>query len=362
MIQSNSSHIVKKFYAAANTCNGFYSLFGSIFSPEKFKRIYIIKGGPGCGKSTTLKRVASRAEKDSLEVERYYCSSSPNSLDGVIIPALSTAVLDGTAPHSVEPKYPGICENIINLGEGWDISRLCTIEDEVRNLTERKKSAYSTAYAYLSACSEARKVIDGCVSGYLLGDKMHRAVERLCSKLKLLKKDGKITSVFTDCISGVGNVHLTTFEDLSENRYFIKDYAGIASEYFAYLCDELTSRGADITIAVNPLDPSKAVGILVEDIKTSFTLYDDDYALKLDREQLPYKIVNTARFCDTKILKRQKSILKFAEKSMQTLYGGAVRNLESASRYHDEIEGLYHGITDFSKVEAIAEELEHRIF
>ncbi len=352
----------KRYYGASNSSDGFFSLFNSIFSPEKLDRIYILKGGPGCGKSTTLKRIASRAEKDGLEVEKYYCSSSPTSLDGVIIPELSTAVLDGTAPHIVEPKYPGICENIINLGEGWDISRLYTIEDDVRNLTERKKSAYSTAYAYLSACSEARKVIDGCVSGYLLSDKMHRAVERLCSKLKLAKKNGNITSVFTDCISGVGNVHLSTLEDMSENRYFIKDYAGIASEYFAYLCDELTSRGADITVALNPIEPSKAIGILVEDIKTSFTLYDDDYALKLVREQLPYKIVNTARFCDTKILKRQKSILKFAEKSMKTLYGGAVRNLESASRYHDEIEGLYYGISDFSKVEVIAEELEHRIF
>lgn len=358
----NATTAQKRYYGAANTSDGFFSLFGSIFSPEKLDRIYILKGGPGCGKSTTLKRIASRAESDGLEVERYYCSSSPSSLDGIIIPMLSTAVLDGTAPHIVEPKYPGVCENIINLGEGWDSERLYEIDEKIRELTSQKKESYETAYAYLSACSEARKVIDGCVAGYLLSDKMYRAVDRLCSKLRPIKKCGNVTPVFTDCICGSGNIHLTTLEDMSGQRYFIKDYAGIASEYFACLCDELTSRGADITVALNPLDPSKTVGIFVDDIKTSFTLYDDDYALKLDREQLPYKIVNTARFCDTRILKRQKSILKFAEKSMKTLYGGAVRHLEAASRYHDEIEGLYYGITDFGKVEEIAKELEKRIF
>jgi hypothetical protein len=35
---------MKKFFAAANTELGFRSLFDEIFAPEKFRRIYILKG------------------------------------------------------------------------------------------------------------------------------------------------------------------------------------------------------------------------------------------------------------------------------------------------------------------------------
>ena len=43
---------MEKYFAAANTESGFFSLFDEVFSPEHLRRIYILKGGPGTGKST----------------------------------------------------------------------------------------------------------------------------------------------------------------------------------------------------------------------------------------------------------------------------------------------------------------------
>ena len=123
MSQNISAYKIKKFYAASNSHNGFYSLFDSIFSSEKLKRIYIIKGGPGCGKSTAMKAISDHAAKNDFEVVEYFCSSSPSSLDGVIIPQLSTAVLDGTSPHTVDPKFPAVCENIVDFGVSWNIDK-----------------------------------------------------------------------------------------------------------------------------------------------------------------------------------------------------------------------------------------------
>ena len=40
------------------------------------------------------------------DVEFMHCSSDNNSLDGVVIPAINVALLDGTAPHVVDPKIP----------------------------------------------------------------------------------------------------------------------------------------------------------------------------------------------------------------------------------------------------------------
>ncbi len=351
-----------EYFAAANTSDGFFSLFDKIFSPERYEKIYILKGGPGCGKSTLMKRIAQKAKTLGYSSEIYYCSQSPTSLDGVIIPELSTAVLDGTAPHTKDPTYPAVCENIVNLGDAWDIERASTINEKVRELTKNKKACFNKAYAYLSSAASANSVIDSCVAKYLLENKLERNVERICSSLRIKQGNGEYCEVFTDCKGGSGSVHLFTFENFAQNKYFIKDFAGIARYYFEHLRSELEKRKIGFTAALDVLEPDFVSGIYIDSIKTSFTLYDDEYARTLDRQQADYKIINCARFCDTDRYRKQKVFLKYAEKSKKVLLDGALRELAIAGKLHDDIEKLYYDVTDYSVVEKIGGELLNNIF
>ena len=43
------------FFASMNTANGFQSYFKEIFDPKQYNRSYILKGGPGSGKSSLMK-------------------------------------------------------------------------------------------------------------------------------------------------------------------------------------------------------------------------------------------------------------------------------------------------------------------
>ena len=52
------------FFAAANTGRGFVSYFDEIFFCDDIKQRYVIKGGPGTGKSSIMRRVAKRGESD----------------------------------------------------------------------------------------------------------------------------------------------------------------------------------------------------------------------------------------------------------------------------------------------------------
>ena len=51
----------REFFAAANTEEGFYSIFESVFPPSALDKIFIIKGGPGTGKSTLMRQIAEYA-------------------------------------------------------------------------------------------------------------------------------------------------------------------------------------------------------------------------------------------------------------------------------------------------------------
>ena len=53
----------RHYFAAANTADGFVSFFDSVFNNRNISKVYILKGGPGVGKSTIMKKAAIIAEK-----------------------------------------------------------------------------------------------------------------------------------------------------------------------------------------------------------------------------------------------------------------------------------------------------------
>lgn len=86
-------------FPGANTPRGFVSLFASI--PAEDDRTVILKGGPGVGKSTCMLRAAETARNAGLAVEYFHCSSDPDSLDAIRIPASRFIMVDGTAPQEI---------------------------------------------------------------------------------------------------------------------------------------------------------------------------------------------------------------------------------------------------------------------
>ena len=87
------------YFLGANAPDGFYSLYPELIDLERARAVYILKGGPGCGKSSLMRRVAQAMEEKGASVEYIACSGDPDSLDAVVFPALNTAIVDGTAPH-----------------------------------------------------------------------------------------------------------------------------------------------------------------------------------------------------------------------------------------------------------------------
>ena len=108
------------FFFGANNKRKYTSLFSDAYKPESEGKHYILKGGPGTGKSTLMKKIANELEKKGYFVERGYCSADPLSIDMVLAPEINFSILDGTSPHTFDATYPGVTESIINLGVAWD--------------------------------------------------------------------------------------------------------------------------------------------------------------------------------------------------------------------------------------------------
>lgn len=92
-----SEELKIQYFLGANTPEGFYSLYDELIDPAEASAVLILKGGPGCGKSTLMRRVS--AALDPVGCEYILCSGDPDSLDAVTFPGLKAAIVDGTAPH-----------------------------------------------------------------------------------------------------------------------------------------------------------------------------------------------------------------------------------------------------------------------
>lgn len=108
---------VTNFFVGANSGNGFQNLFSELTDLEDTYDLMILKGGPGVGKNTFMREIGRAMEEAGTPVEYLWCSGDPDSLDGVVLPALHCAVADGTSPHGTAPlghpaKKVSICKGL----------------------------------------------------------------------------------------------------------------------------------------------------------------------------------------------------------------------------------------------------------
>ena len=57
------------FFFGANNKSGYCSLYNSLYDPYIEGKHFILKGGPGTGKSTLMRKVAEKAERKGYYVE-----------------------------------------------------------------------------------------------------------------------------------------------------------------------------------------------------------------------------------------------------------------------------------------------------
>ena len=108
---------VTNFFAGANSGEGFQNLFPEMVDLEDTYDLMVLKGGPGVGKNTFMREIGRSMEAAGTPVEYLWCSGDPDSLDGVVLPELHCAVVDGTAPHGIAPlghpaKKVSICKGL----------------------------------------------------------------------------------------------------------------------------------------------------------------------------------------------------------------------------------------------------------
>ncbi|MBQ8849436.1 MAG: hypothetical protein IJ011_03770 [Clostridia bacterium] len=334
-------------FAAVNSGRGFISYFHDVFGDGKIKRRYIIKGGPGTGKSSFMKRAAEYAESRGREVEYFRCSSDPASLDGIIIDG-SIAVFDGTAPHVYEPRIAGAEDEIVNLGVFWDAEKLYERYGDIARLSAVRSSIYAKSYKFLSAAMNVSEINEALASTALKREKTEAAARRILSGIP----DGveaRLEYGFVNAIGMSGMAHICSFEKKAEKLYCVLDSYGLGWHFLAAVAARASEKKLKVQISYDPLEPEKPDGIYLPERNIAFVLCDGELPEGAVR-------VNMNRFVDGDAIDRVKAEYRHNRRLYEALLSAAVDALREAGKYHFELEDIYKACMDFDAESRFCEE------
>ena len=344
-----------RFFLASNTTEGFYSLYQGFVSPGPDCFFWVIKGGPGCGKSTFMKKIGAAAEARGAGVEYIHCSGDPDSLDAVYIPALGVAYADGTSPHVMEAVYPGACSSYLDLGRFYDIPGLRSSTSGIVELNTRYKAMYARAYSFLRAAGAASP--------------KRIAAERFPDVCELIKKraDG-VASRELDSIRGrhgtVSRRFLSSFtykgaycfpetvDAACDRIYSLDNSLGLAAVFLSSIAHAASGRGLDTVLCPDPLLPERLEAVFVPQQRLGFIAAPADKGIKKRDSDRHLRL---DAMVDTQLLHTLRPEIRSETRLFDSLTEKGKASLHSAKLFHDELEKFYVNHIDFDGLDQEAE-------
>ena len=295
--------MILSYFLGANTKDGFGSLY-AMFPPQG-AFLHIIKGGPGTGKSSFMKRIASEAEARGELVHTVRCSGDPDSLDGVYLPEHGLAWVDGTAPHVVEPGIFGVDSDYLNLRQFFRGEFTAEEKEKRVRVNKRYKAKYQEAYTLLHSCAEH----GGCAVRDF--DEVD-AAERIRSMGRRVGGQNRLSQRLIRAISCQGLIR-------EEYGFPVSERIKTTPDSLLKCAEQALAQGWSPVLCPSPLDLNQWEALLLPEaglVMTAIPQLEGAAALAMDT---------------------------------------AIEKLQEAKALHDELERIYRPHMDFDALSAFTE-------
>ncbi len=350
-----------RYFLGANSAEGFINEFKNSYDVHDGWLAYIIKGGPGTGKSSLMKKIAKKAAGMGEKCILCPCSSDPFSLDAVILPDCKKIILDGTAPHVVEPKYPAVCEQIINTGDFWNEKGLDGKREKLLDLFALNGAYHKKAAQYITAAGQIAKY--GFAAQLSAAD-IEKTVKFACAAAKAnLPPTDKKGREWVRFLSGITPDGLVFYGDTitkeSDRQIIISDkYGAVSSVFMSVIRDIALKNGYEIITVKNALLPGDITDhIIIPELSLAFCTENDFMSI-----DSPARRIHSRRFTDMAKLNRNRQKLNFNKRIAKELLGAAISSLQTAKALHDQMEKYFIDIMDFDSLNEYCEKTVDKFF
>ena len=298
---------------------------------------FYLKGGPGTGKSTLLKKIAAAFPEEPVSV--YHCASDPQSLDAVVLESRGVYIADATAPQEAGTPLPCVTGELVDLAAGLHSELLQESAGEIRSSYRENCSLHQQARKGFAGIAAMEAQVDAVGTAALDAEKLCGFAERLAGRLlpKRQAQQGKLLFRQRIAVTPKGRL---AFLPPEHDLILLRDSVGTASAaLLRQLADAAAVRGLRCEVTRSLTLPERPpVLVCLPEQKLTVAA---EHALPADPAVSPVSVIRMQRFYHSEMLRRHRTLLRFCKKTAESAEMRTAELLAEALRVHDALEAYY---------------------
>lgn len=330
---------------------------------------WLIKAGPGCGKSTLMRRLLERdalnCPRDGSFAERLHCSSDPASLDGVRLMDVGALVLDATAPHTLDCVYPGVGERVISLYDTLNNSFLRQHREEILLLGRRHAWLMRQGAAHWALVCAVLNRRRALAAEMLDREKLREFTQRLARRTmprractKPGRQEHRLLSAPTP--DGLTVFYETVPQLAHRTLYAIQDPRGMLSgEMIEQLAEHARQNGYDAYVCHCATDQRDRLDhLFIPSLGLGFVTSNPWHPMNFAHQ----RNIHASRFVKASPDTAQRRLSAYHKRLADGLITRTCAAQSAAKSVHDALESYYVRAADFAEVDAVRRRVEAELF
>lgn len=262
----------------------------------------------------------------------------------------------------MDPKNPGVVDEIIHLGDFWNEAAMRKGRQDVIRINKNVGAIFERAYRYLKAAAHLYEDNAVLYASAIDKAKINQASKELADEvfdgIPLASVVGRERSLFASAITPDGLKNYLDDLIVSENVYMLEGSTGTGTEnVLERLKAEALQRGFCVEAYYCAFDPDKLEHLIIPGLDTAFTTVSKYHSTDV----CAIRKIDFTQMLDENIITGNKKELEFNQLEFDTLLDRAIYTIRGAKALHDEMETYYIPFMDFDAVQSCCETTIKRI-
>jgi len=353
-ISLNGAGKIRCLITSSNTGEGFRTFIPDLL--EDVDRVFIIKGVPGSGKATLIRDLGEKAAESGLDIEYWISALDPQSPEGLYIPALGTAVVNGSLLPGSPASYPAAPGYVLNLDRfltDWPAEE----GEEVKELFKEIEQKQAAAQKYLQEAQGLKRQMAELSCSGIKGRQYTRLVKEITARI--LQRSGGEKHYFAAALTPEGLI--SYIDQLSEEypqRYLFKGCVLIQSSIIGEIAREIKKSGYGVEFYHSGLEPGRILMVMVRELQLVLLAADE---VRI-RQRPGDVVINLRDWLGEEQRQEEGEDLYALYESYTELLNKTAREMKSLLQKLNEIGKRYAPRMDFAGLEQLKNEIMKEIF
>jgi hypothetical protein len=340
---------IRYVFTSSHTKQGFYTFIPTLLGG--MKKVYVLKGAPGAGKSSLIRSLGQELCQRGYEVDFWLSAEDAMNPEGLYISHLESAVVNGNLPVAIDPKYPGLSGSIVNLSEYLDELALNQHGPQIIDLVEEIEKRSLQAGIILQEASAIREGMGSGYCGRIDRSKLNRLIEELKEEIFKIQPGAKHYFATSFTSEGMIN-YLEEISTCCKIRYFLKGRAG-AGKVINELATKAKERGHSLEYYHCGLSCDQLIMLIISNLQVAIIDGSDMEILLRPGDRL----VDLDQCWDDQGEYREGLEHSAGQRQYESLLLQAQAELEAAQKARRNLKRLYSAAMNFELLEEKKKEI-----